>query len=1077
MKYILLFLLTLPYFALSFVPSGDNDYFILKEDQYRIIFDEQYLDSIDQINQKVKIQMNSMSKFKKRNLDEPINIILLSPKSQISNAFATVIPFYTIGMYPTGVISLTTLSEPNWFDGVFEHELNHVFQLSHSKYPRLWRKTFRLPSVIWFLIIKQFNPYPNIFLPRFITEGDAVLKESLDRNGGRLYSGAARAFVYSQIRHYQHQIDKFTEEKLLTMKFYNPHLGNEIYLHGGYIMAMLSEKYSQDTIHSFFSVNKDKPPAKEVKKIQEETIDKILSPSFGKIFSFQHSWPFLKNIVKAYFNHYLKEASKQKYSTTPVRFESSACTPFNQFKDELFFLTSDFKSTPTLNIFNKKEKKWTDQKIDLPLGKVFKIDNKYYSRSTQRVAPNTTHYSLFSKGLKSNNKFDSRYVTDIKNNKVLSIDTKNNLDTFKLYLNDKYYTNVHSEALFDKNENIYYFKQKGNRRTLYKNKTPLLSYAGYYGNLLEIDKTGDIYFTGASRYGSSVYRYKSGSISRVVSSDTVLQAQKINKKEFIICEVTPYKYEYKIVPQVTINERPIFYKYNFKKNSTSLTSKNNESIDSLKRKPASQKNKTTKNLKQENLNYQPYSALKNIRFGGGQFIGISFGLFSLLGTVFIISDYLLQNFMQLMFLSAWEHWDLGDNTFDWNKDNFNLFNVQYMNRVYNLNWTLGYSSEFTTERIRDHIGYIGLSYPLLRKGRWSSYMASMHAIQRSEYIEEFSVKIIDNTLSVDDVIKYAYDNEFFSRGIWNISYSQKFPFNYFLPNKSATLQFFVDHQYYKRNPKWDGWKGGVIGNSTWHIGQNYYVMPSASYAVSLNEEINPVEIHSYTPFISPSKLNDKQKNNSPLHSNILYSDDTTDRSFIPIDIYGGIFQRRYLAKSIGTASLGLKKTFPLPSNITIASFRSRWIVLEQFLSYKPLLLTPEQGVSATDPSRLYTDTITDLTKQLRPRDEKKLESKYTHWLEWTLGLEYLYMLQNNIPFIMGFSFGFRTPLKFWKDSDDNNAKVSTGDIMVEELAPSSTSIPIQEASFNSMSRNLHNPTLSSSLLNDTSIQLYVKIPL
>ena len=1074
MKKFLLSILIIPYFAFSFVPAGDNDYFILKEDQYRIIFDEQYLDSIDQINQKVKTQMDSMSKFKKRTLAEPINIILLSPKSQISNAFATVIPFYTIGMYPTGVIALTVLSEPNWFDGVFEHELNHVFQLSHSKYPLLWRKIFRFPSILWFLIIKQFNPYPNIFLPRFITEGDAVLKESLDRNGGRLYSGAARAFVYSQIRHYQYQIDKFTEEKLLTMKFYNPHVGNEIYLHGGYLMAMLAEKYSQDTIHSFFSVNKDKPPKKETKKIQEETIDKILSPSFGKIFSFQHSWPFLKNIVKAYFNHYLKEASQQKYSTTPVRFESSVCTPFNQLRDELFFLTSDFKSTPTLNIFNKKEKKWTDQKIDLPLGKVFKIDNKYYSRSTQRVAPNTTHYSLFSKGFKSNKKFDSKYVTDIKNNKILSIDTKNNLDSFKLYLNDKFYTNVHSDALFDKNENIYYFKQKGTRRTLYRNKTPLLSYAGYYGNLLEIDETGAVYFTGASRYGSSVYQYKSGSISRVVSSDTVLQARKINKKEFIVCEVTPYKYEYKIVPQVKINEKPVFYKYNFKKNSSPLASKNNESIDPPKRKPASQKNKSaknTKNLKQESSNYQPYSALKNIRFGGGQFIGMSIGLLSILGTSFISSDYLLQNFMQLTFLSVWEHWGPGDNSLGWNKGNSNLFNLQYMNRVYNLNWILGYSSEFTTERIRDHIGYIGWSYPLLRKGRWSSYIVSVHAMQRSEIGGIFSSEIIDDTLIVKNV-EYIYDNELFSRGIWNISYSQQFPFNYFLPNKSATLQLFVDHQYYNRSPKWDGWKGGVIGNSTWHIGQNYYLMPSASYAVSLNEETNPVEIYSYTSFISPSNLDDKQKNNSSLHSNILYSDDTTDHSFIPFDLYGG-FQRRYLAKSIGTASMGLKKMFTRPSNITIASFRSRWIVLEQFLSYKPLLLTPEQSISATDPSRLYTDTIKDLTKQLRPRDEKQLEPKYTHWLEWTFGLEYLYMFQNNIPFIMGFSFGFRTPVKFWENNSNTDGNTGGGQ--------TSDDSSVQVIPIDSLSRNIHNiptqSTLSSNLLNDTSIQLYVKIPL
>jgi len=1054
MKYILLFLLILPYCAFSFVPGGDNNYFILEENQYRIIFDKQYLDSIATINQKVRIQIDSMSKFKKRALDEPVNIILLSPKSQISNAFATVMPFYTIGMYPTGVIALTILSEPLWFDGVFEHELNHVFQMSHSKYPPLWRKIFRLPSIIWFAIIKQFNPYPNIFLPRFILEGDAILKESLDQNGGRLYSGVARAFVYSQIRHYQHQIDKFTEEKLLTVNLYNPHFGDEIYLHGGYIMAMLAEKYSQDTIHSFFSVDKDKPPKKEIKKITEETVDKILSPSFGKIFSFRHSWPFLKNIVKAYFNHYLKKASQQRYSTTPVLFESSVCTPFNQLKDELFFLTSDFKSTPTLNIFNKKEKKWIDQKTDLPLGKVFKIDSRYYSRSNQLVAPNTVHYSLFSKGLKSNTKFDSRYVTDIKNNKTLSIDTKNNLDSFKLYLNDKYYTNVHSEALFDQNENIYYFKQKGNRRTLYKNKTPLLSYAGYYGNLLEIDETGTVYFTGASHHGSSVYQYKLGSISRVVSSDTVIQAQKINKKEFIVCEVTPYKYEYKIVPQVKINEKPVFYKYNFKKNSASLAEKNNTSINPSERKPATKKNKPAKYIKsskQESLNYQPYSALKNIRFGGGQFIGVSIGLWSALGAVFVISDYLMQNFIQLTLSSSWDHWDVEDNTFGWNKGNFNALDLQYMNKVHTLNWRLGYTSVFTTKRIQNHRGYVGLYYPLLRKGHWSSNFTSTHGVQ------EFALKIIDDTQ--DDLkgknAQYEYDNEIFSRGTLNISYSQKFPFNYFLPNKSASLQFFMDHKYNNKIPKWNGLKGGVIGNSTWHIGQNYYFMPSASYAISLNKEINPVEIRSYKLFSAGLEGGHEQDKKSPLHSNILYPDDTAGDSFIPYDLLGNITQRRYFAKSIGTASLGLKKMFSTPPIITIASFRSRWTALEQFSYYYKSSLPNPNSPSIVD---TYANAIKNLTEQYQQRDEKQLESKYIHWLEWTFGFEYLY-IKNNISFAMGASFGFRTPLKFWKNDESETDSPETE---VRRIP-----LPISD----------HHSTLLSGLLNDTAIQLYVKAPL
>ena len=992
-------------------------------------------------------------------MDEPINIILLSPKLQISNAFATVIPFYTIGIFPTGIISFENLSEPFffWLDGVFEHELNHVFQLSHSNVPQIWRKIFRLPSVIYVFLIKIINPFPNVFLPRFILEGDAILKESLNQSGGRLYDGAARAFVYSQIRHYQHQIDKFTTQKLLLPSFNNPHLGNEIYLHGGYLMAMLAEKYSQDTIHSFFTLDKKKPTKKEIKKFKEEKIEKKLSPSFGKIFSFKYLPPFIKDITKSYFNHYLSSASQQSYTATPVLFESSICHPFNQSKEELFFLTSDFKSTPILRVFNKESKKWTDQKIDLPLGKVFKINNKYYARSSEYTAPNTVHYSLFSKGLKNNKAFDSKYVTDIKGDSTLHIDAKNNIEGFKLYFNDKLYTDVHSSALFDKNKNIYYFKQKGNRRVLYKNKSPLFSYKGYYGKLLEIDPKGTIYFIGASQYGSSIYQYHSGKISRASSSDTVIQAQKINNKEFIVCEVSPYKYEYKMAPQIITNEQPVFYKYHFKK-------------DSMERKLASQKNKkrnivktsSNQNVKQKKLNYKPYSGLKKFRFAGGNLMAISFGLFSVLGSNLIASDYLMQNMIQLSMISMWMHYNKKNGEFDWNKENANLALLSYLNKVYRLNWTLGYGLLFNnTDGITEEFGRLSLKYPLLQEGRWSASLSSIHSIEKYKWIERRYDYFHDQEHELITNVSQTstYESRYHSRGNFYMGYSQSFPFNYFLPNKTAELQVFMDHKYkqYKKynilGKHGNGLKGGLIGETSLHIGRDFYWTSSASYAVSLNADINPVKINSYLAEFSNNVGNGNQTS--------LYADDTTIGSFVTWDVYGPLFQRRYTAKSIGTASMGGKKTFFSPSNLITTSFRSRWIVLETLLSSEPLPITSNED-GAINANRLYTDTTNNLLKILNPHDKKKFKSEYTHWLEWTFGLEYARILSNMAAISIGGAFGFRTPVKFWERKKNNNSDTSSGDTATD-----------------TSSDDIATATLSTeSALNflDPSFQFYIKIP-
>ena len=262
-------------FSSAFVPPGDNDYLVLEEKQYRIIFDKQYLKSIDKMNQKIKVRLESMSQFKNRSLDERLTIILVSAKTQIPNAMATVLPSYTIILYPVGTIGLQELSLPVYFEGVFEHELNHIFQLSHSKSPKILKKLFNMPGLLFFYF---YNPYPNMYIPRFVLEGDSVLKESLFHYGGRLYNGYSRALVYSQIKHYQHQMDHFMNQNLLKFQL-TPHTRREKYLHGGYFMAMLAETYSHETINSFFKVSKKKPFQENTKTNQRCACKNIpLSP-------------------------------------------------------------------------------------------------------------------------------------------------------------------------------------------------------------------------------------------------------------------------------------------------------------------------------------------------------------------------------------------------------------------------------------------------------------------------------------------------------------------------------------------------------------------------------------------------------------------------------------------------------------------------------------------------------------------------------------------------------------------------------------------------------------------------------
>ena len=1033
------------FFSSAFVNPGDNDYLIFEEERYRIIFDKQYSNSIDEINQKIKTHIDSMFEFKNRSLEKPITVILFSSRNQISNAFATVFPSFTIGMYPTGVLGLNELTLPFWFDGVFEHELNHVFQMSHSKYSEVLNKVFNLPSLIFFYI---YTPYPNIFLPMFVVEGDSVLKESLFNYGGRLYNGYVRAFVYSQIKHYQHQVNQFTIENLLQLRL-TPHSAREKYLHGGYFMTMLAEKYSHETINSFFKLDKKIPPRKIRKQIKEISVKEKLSPFFAEQFSFPSMILFLEDLVKSYFNRWLKEASLQKSSPEPILFKNHVCPPFGSVGDDIFFLTADFKSTPTLRVFNKNTKKWTEEKMDLPLGKVFKIDDVYYARSSRAVRPYVTYYSLFSEGLYNNKTFDSQYVQDLQNNKTLYIDPKNNLDGFKLYLNNSFYSDVHSNALFDKKGNIYFFKQKDKIRTLYKNKRPLFSYSGYYGNLLEIEEDGTIYFTGSSPYGSSIYQYKNGGVFRSVSSDTVIQAKKINKKEFIACEITPYGYEYKIIPIERRREKPVLYKYNFKKRkpihktvsvqsnplekdrmpNTSIlgeqqvhrTSYEESILDSVSQQAISQGQtskagaerqlSSVKKDRSENqanpLEYKAYSPLGNLQYNGLSIQGITTGAISILGAGVLFSDYLMQNMITLAYNNIFPYFDF--------TDGLQLASISYQNFVYPLEWELGYqfiynpatlSASPSDKSVSDleHAGYLQLGYPLFEKGRWFSSLSSLKRFKLSE------------------------DSE--TEGLWrgriNFGYSRFFPYNY-APNKASVLSVFFDNRYYF-DKELNGLKAGAIWDSSFYLGRDFYMFPSLSYTWSFHPEVNPAQVSLYrwASFEELDYYNSSAFSSSsdPYRS---YFEDMGSSGFVIGDLYGPLFKSRYKARSIGVASLGFKKVFGT-GNRFVPLARVRWMILENLLSHGSIDL---DGVASSDAGQFSEGgAVKQIQEQIELTQYKKQKKEvkpdqYIQWLEWTAGFEYELIISGKVRIILGFSLGIRTPLKFWESSSNEDTSSDT----------------------------------------------------
>ena len=998
-----------------------------------------------------------MSQFKKRSLDERLTIVLFSNKFQIHNAFATTIPFHFIGLFPSGAVG-RSLSVPFWFDSIFEHELNHVFQLSHSKVPKIVRKLFNIPSIFLFYTIV---PYPNALLPRFILEGDAVLKESLIQKGGRLYNGDARALVFSQIKHYRHKISSFVRQNLLNVQ--TAHSGREKYLHGGYFMAMLAETYSHNDIHAFFTPGKNIPKRKKITEIKNLNVEDKLSSIFKNNFSFQQTLFFIDDLTTAYFNHYMSQASLQKSSPKPSLMESMVCPPLSRFGDDIVFLTSDYKSQPVLNTFNTKTKKWTHQKKDLPLGKVFKINKKYYSKSSLETSPNTTQYSLFSEGHHHVARFDSKYMEDIHQDQLLYTDITDTLEGYKLYLNEKFYSYTHSNALFDSKGSIYYFQQKENKRTLYKNKKPLFSYTGFYGEIMDIDPQGTVYFTGSSPYGSSVYQYKKGSVFRVSSSDTVIQAKKIGNQELLVCEVTPFGYEYKKIPMEIRQQTPVMYKYRFK-------TRHHAKLKPLKPFSKSKKTTTHKNSVKRKLaektqkkphSYKKYSSLRHINYRGGQFIAMSVGYLSQLSSTFLFTDYLLNHNFQLIYMPLILHPAIfkpllgSGSSSSWFDLVFQIGQFRYTNLTHRLNWGLGYQmfhmpietgtmkngiiQDLYVKHLLTHTGYLQLKYPLFKKGRWFSNLSSF------------------NTATTDTDITYSI-----WRGSWNLGYTQKFHHRY-APSKAFHFNMFLSgKQFYDKDIEdSQGLKTGAVMDATWHLGSNFYILPALSYTKSFNQKIHPAKAILFKETIP------KNLDLSVTHSDLAF-DDTDSSPIVTNNIVDFIYKKRFRAESIGSASLGFKKAFYLGSHwlnlhyLTPVS-QVRWMIFKNLLSSGGLLEEPVEPSSGKTDSDLYTEQAQLYLNQLQrlSKSQPSPSSTYTQWLEWTFGVESGFLVQERLLLILGFSYGFRTPVQFWKSSTKESPHDDNEDISEIETGTGGTSVPTSLTQF----------------LPSSSAGFYLKVPL
>ena len=465
-------------------------------------------------------------------LDEKLYVGLISDKNQIANGFSTQWPNNRQINYVGGAQQVDYFCSTSWLDTLLYHETAHNYQanvkgsvVSRTLHSLFGNGYFLLPVTV-----------PNLTENSFMLEGNAVLNESWHGNGGRLYSGRFQAQMLLQAK----------AGNINAAYMYNKRLafpyGEIPYIEGGFYNLYMAEHYGLEKIDSYFKVKSE-----------------------------DWWWPFFTNatmqsVVGSDFeetlNTFAKEQKELAKDFVEAKGEIIVTSQFfsslGSDNDEIFFITNESgREFPNLVRLNKANKKVTKKSDSWLAGKVLKVHGEYYTQASRKTSPLRIEQGLFSssafikKGTGS--KIVQAYLSD---GKEVYFDVASSYSEPQLYVDGKFYAQVNSSVIVDKEENLYYFVQKEKRRILYKNKTPLYSYEGFYGVVSDVDSRGGVYFVANSKLGSTLYRYRDGIVSRVSRADNVVEARLVNDDEVLIAAIGEKEYYYLINTLDNIKEKP-----------------------------------------------------------------------------------------------------------------------------------------------------------------------------------------------------------------------------------------------------------------------------------------------------------------------------------------------------------------------------------------------------------------------------------------------------------------------------------------------------------------------------------------
>ncbi len=261
--------------------------------------------------------------------------VILVDNTDSANGFSTPYPFNRVQIFVTRPELDSVLNNfGDWLDLVFTHEYTHTLNLDEIN---------GLPSVTRYTLGRAC--FPNIFLPIWMTEGNAVYSESRLAPFGR--NNSTYTDMIMRMEYTDGNFKSITEASHFPRRWPT---GSVPYLYGGLFVDYLEKKYGSGRFSAVMEENSD--------NVIPFLVNKNANDVYGD--NFLRLWKEWESYLKIYYSRQMEQIGSHKLTGTRAISSSGYTTYLPRFSRDggsIYYARITNYSEPALMSFDLKSGK------------------------------------------------------------------------------------------------------------------------------------------------------------------------------------------------------------------------------------------------------------------------------------------------------------------------------------------------------------------------------------------------------------------------------------------------------------------------------------------------------------------------------------------------------------------------------------------------------------------------------------------------------------------------------------------------------------------------------------------------